>query len=265
MSSKTIAGITVTAASEEQSTLDLVAEACAGSLACIREAWGLPAPADCRVYVMTSWREFIFESAPGLWRILVAVTQPLWARRIAATWQYAGGWTQRYGRTVVIGVKPPRLILQSDRSIGARVFVEEQDMTVKVRHIICHELTHACAAHLQLPLWLNEGLAMVAVDRFLQKRTVCEDSRDLVRDFEPKAESIDYRATARVDGKTLAYHTARGYWLVEYLERHRPGFLRGLLAERRKPQALDRDIAAELGMAPETFWRDIDAVIAAGA
>ncbi|MFZ2095657.1 MAG: hypothetical protein WAV05_03375 [Anaerolineales bacterium] len=32
------------------------------------------------------------------------------------------------------------------------------DASTKTLHII-HELTHACAAHLRLPAWLNEGLA----------------------------------------------------------------------------------------------------------
>jgi len=40
----------------------------------MRELWGLEAPAECRVYVMTSWLRFLFHSAPWPWRIFLAVT-----------------------------------------------------------------------------------------------------------------------------------------------------------------------------------------------
>ena len=32
----------------------------------------------------------------------------------------------------------------------------------KIQHLTCHELVHACTAHLRLPFWLNEGIAVDA-------------------------------------------------------------------------------------------------------
>jgi hypothetical protein len=48
-----------------------------------------------------------------------------------------------------------------DDFVGEFIFVEEKDTQTNVRHVTCHELTHACSAYLGLPAWLNEGLAVV--------------------------------------------------------------------------------------------------------
>jgi len=75
------------------------------------------------------------------------------------------------------------MIEKSDRSIGARLFVEEPDINNKIQHFTCHELVHACSSHLRLPMWLNEGIAMVTVDRFVGEQTVRMDTLDLVKNF----------------------------------------------------------------------------------
>ena len=49
----------------------------------------------------------------------------------------------------------------------------------QVQRIACHELVHAYTAHLKLPAWLHEGLAMLTVDRFFERPTVKRESRDL--------------------------------------------------------------------------------------
>ena len=41
----------------EQATADLISKACTTALPLIQQSWGLGAPADCRIYVMTSWPE----------------------------------------------------------------------------------------------------------------------------------------------------------------------------------------------------------------
>jgi hypothetical protein len=44
----------------------------------------------------------------------------------------------------VIVLKLPRLLETSDKSVGLQMFMEEKDNTTVVRHVTCHELTHAC-------------------------------------------------------------------------------------------------------------------------
>jgi len=210
----------------EQATVDLIGGARAEALQLIQESWGLSASEDCRIYVMTSWLRFVFQSAPWSWRILLAVTLPFWSFRARRTWPYSAAWTQRYGKRVAIGIKPPRLLAQSDKSFGVRLFVEEKDMQLNVRRVTCHELVHACSAHLRLPAWLNEGIATVTVDRFAGKRTIRAETLNLIRDYQPKAPPPTYRELSRMSGEAFVYHAVRGFWLAGFAEEKCPGFLR---------------------------------------
>ena len=262
MKSRTIGDLVVVYDPREQDTADLIGGACERAIQLAQEMWGLGPPRDCRIYVMTSWLGFVFQSAPWSWRILLGATVPFWCFRARRTWPYSAAWTQRYGRRVAIGVKPPRLLAQSDRSIGVRMFVEEKDMRVNVQHVTCHELVHACSAHLRLPSWLNEGIATVTADRFLGRPAIRWETLAFVRDFVPKGPPPTYRQLSRQGGEAIAYHGTRGYWLVRYLEEKCPGFLRHTFSLRQDGRAIERDVVAELGMEPERFWSDIDGVIA---
>ena len=261
MKSRTVAGVAVVINPDEQETVDLISSACAKAIQLSQELWGLAAPDDCRIHVMTSWLGFVFQSAPWPWRILLGATIPFWCFRARRTWPYSAAWTQRYGKRVAIGVKPPRLLEQSDRSIGVRMFVEEKDMKVNVQHVTCHELTHACSAHLRLPTWLNEGIATVTVDRFLKRPTIREETLAFMRGFLPKGAPPTYRELSRMGGEAIAYHGMRGYWLVRYLEEEHPGFLRRMFSLCRDPKAIEREMIVELGMEPGRFWSQIDNVV----
>jgi hypothetical protein len=128
----------------EEAAAEQIGGACEKAIRLAGELWGLKEPANCQIIVMASWQDFIFRSAPWPWWIILAVTFPVWLFRIRRMWPYAGAWTQAYGKRVAIGVKPARLVLRGDRSIGARVFIEEQDASAKIRQTTCHELIHAC-------------------------------------------------------------------------------------------------------------------------
>ncbi len=242
----------------EDEAAGLIAAACERSLTLLGETWGLHAPRDLRIYVMTSWRRFLFDSAPWAWRLLLALTAPVWCARVRTLWAYAGGWAQRYGRRSAVGVKPPRLIEASNRSLGERIFIPDDDGRRKVQHITCHELTHACTAHLGLPTWLNEGLAMVAVDRYFGQPTVRPETLAVV---EQRAGSAGRRGRERIrvrDEEATVYQYTRGYWLARYLEDTRPGLLKRLLARPRRRDELEREIAAAYGQEPGAFWGAVE-------
>ena len=261
MKSRTAAGVTVVINPDEQETVDLIGGACAKAIQLSQELWGLGSPEDCRIYVMTSWLGFVFQSAPWPWRILLGATIPFWCFRARRTWPYSAAWTQRYGKRVAIGVKPPRLLEQSDRSIGVRMFVEEKDMKVNVQHVTCHELVHACSAHLKLPTWLNEGIATVTVDRFLERPTIRQETLEFMRGFLPKGAPPTYRELSRMGGEAIAYHGMRGYWLVRYLEEKSPGFLRRMFSLRQDSEAIEQGMIFELGMESGHFWSEIDDLV----
>jgi hypothetical protein len=141
------------------------------------------------------------------------------------------------------------------------MFVEEKDMKVNVQHVTCHELVHACSAHLRLPTWLNEGIATVTVDRFLGRPTIIQETLKFMGGFLPKGAPPTYRELSRMGIEAIVYHGVRGYWLVRYMEEEHPGFLKRMFSLSRDLQAIEREMAMELAMEPESFWREIDDVV----
>ena len=244
----------------DRDTAELIRQTSERSIPLIQNLWGLETPRDCRVYVMTSWSQFFFRSAPWHWCIGLAVTLPLWYRRARAMWAYSGGWVQRFGSRVAVGVKPPRLIESADRSIGDRIFVRGEDTSAKIQHIACHELVHAFSSHLRLPLWLNEGLAMLTVDKYVGKPTVRDVTIETLSNASGEISRGTYRDVPRMDEDTIVYHTVRGYWITRYFEDVRPGLLKTLLSQRRSHEHLEGEMAAALTLGREGFWRSIDAL-----
>jgi len=261
MESRSVDGLTLYYGADERETADLVERACRQSLRLIRRSWNLDAPEGCRVYVMTSWLHFVFHSAPWHRQILLSLLMPLWAFRARKIWAYSGGWTLPYRRPAV-GIKPPRLIEAGDSSIGARVFVPEENLDEKVRHVTCHELVHACSAHLKLPLWLNEGLAMVTVDRLFQHATVKRETLESLGPPSGDAGPKGYRGISVREQEGFIYAFVRGYWITRYLEETQPELLKSLLAQRLAQRALESQVAAAYQMEREEFWQEIDAIVA---
>ncbi len=261
MYSRIISGVTVVFDDSDQETGKLIYDATEKALSLIQEVWGLGKPEDCRIYIMTSWWKFFFQSAPWPWRILLVITLPFWCFRARRTWPYSAAWTQRFGRRVAIGIKPPRLLEASDKRIGAQIFVEEKDPQIKIRHLACHELTHASSAHLYLPAWLNEGLAAVTVDRYLDKQTIRTDTLELIQNFSPKGRPATYRELSRLSREAIAYHAVRGYWIVRFLEDKCPGFLKKVFSSPQSVRTVERDMALELGIEPDCLWSKIDDVM----
>jgi hypothetical protein len=246
---------------EEKDTAEIIKSACEGSIQIVRESWGLAIPVDCRVYVMTSWSQFLFHSAPWHWKVLLTITFPLWVTRVRRMWRVAGGWMQRYGRRCAVGVKPSRLVELSDRSIGERIFVEDESLEHKVQLVTCHELTHAFTAHLKLPMWLNEGLAMVTVDKFSGKLTVKEETLKVFQTSTTDKSPGRYQDVSVRDKDALVYHTVRGYWITRYFEDTKPDLLKEILRHRYSHKELETKVASAYDMRRDTFWEEIDAIL----
>jgi hypothetical protein len=195
--------------------------------------WGLQVPGGCEVHVLTDPDAFLRATAPPRWRWLLGVTRPLWRTRAERVFALAGGWMQPWRGRPAVGVKPPELLARAETRLGERLFLPVPDPFEKVGHIATHELTHAFTAHLRLPPWLNEGLAMRAVDHVAGRSTVREDSRELAR-LDPA--TLGRRAYRRVqprDHDALIELYATGYWLTRRLEDEAPALLAELLSRRR--------------------------------
>jgi hypothetical protein len=246
----------------EREAAELIGKTCQESILLIHEQWGLDTPTDCRVYVMTSWLYFLFHAMPWPWRIAAVPALPILYLRMNRMWPYVGGWATRYGKRRSIGIKPPSLMALANTSIGEQVFIKAENMAEKVQHITCHEQTHAFAAHLRLPMWLNEGLAMLTVDKFFQKPTVIPGTIKTLLDPMRPVGPESYRRISVRDKDAMVYAYVRGYWLTRYLEETQPQLLRSLLAHRRRHKILESEVAAALGMNHSAFWSMIDDIVA---
>jgi hypothetical protein len=262
MKTRSIRGLTLYFDAGDEEAAGLIADACERSLDLLRARWGLEAPEDCRVYVMTSWPRFLFGSAPWPRRIYLAVTLPLRYGRIQKLWDLSGGWAQRYGRRQVMGLKPPRLLQEIDAGRRESVFVR-RDTGQWVQHNTCHELVHACTEPLRLPVWLHEGLAMVAVDRLAGSPTVKAETLAALANRSRGAGPQAGSGRPAADPETLVYLAVRGYWIARYLDETRPALLKSQLARPQPHQALESALAAGLGLGREEFDARIDGIVLA--
>ncbi len=259
METKPVRNLTIYFDAEEETAADLIGRACERGLDLLRDLWGLEAPAECRVYVMTSWPRVLFHAASWPWRFYLASTLPLRYAGIQRVWSMAGGWAMRYGQRQVIGIKPPRLLRGVDAGLRERIFVA-RELDEWVQHNTCHELAHACSDHLQLPTWLHEGLAMVTVDRFAGKPTVkTETLRTLAA--QPAGARPQPRAAGPSDPDYMVYLAVRGYWITRYLTELYPALLREQLARQQSHEAMEGALAAGIGLEPSEFQSQIEGLV----
>jgi len=254
-------GITIFYEPQERTTANQVRLACERSSSIINEQWGLKIPPNCRLYVMTDWKDFMFQSSAGKRRLLLKVTYPLWAKRVQQMWDSAGGWNLPAKDGPVIGIKPFRLMQEGDPSFGGLIFIEEPDPNRKVQQVTCHELVHAITSHLKLPLWLREGFAMLMVDRIFECPTVKSESLELLKGEYSGYEAEEYREIKIKDPEYVAFQVARGYWLTRYLAETQPDLLRSFLLESHSHKELEAMVANVLEIDPEDLWDEVDEIL----
>jgi len=220
----------------------------------IEGKYHLRRPRRVRLVVLTSWFRFPFQTAPGYLQPSVIVFMPFWALRARRIWPWIGGWQQSYpGGIAAIGIKPPRLIEQSDRSLGEQLFKQLEDPWQKTISLLSHELTHACSHPLRLPAWLNEGLAMAAADHVLEMDTVLPQSRALISEERLTPKRMRQAVLGR-DHEALLSLYASGYWLVRWMETNEPELLIELLSSRRNPKLVHRMLEKALECPSGALW-----------
>ncbi|UCH61307.1 MAG: hypothetical protein JSV61_07435 [Anaerolineales bacterium] len=257
----TIDGLKLIYHPHDSQAVQPVHRACQRSIELIRSSWGLEPAQDCQVTIMTSLLGFTFGSAPWPWKILLALSLPLWYPRQARLWPAVGGYAQRYGRRYVVGVKPPRLIVTGDSALGDKIFIREDDHAAKVQSITCHELTHAFSDHLQLPDWLKEGLAMVTVDRYFERTTVKPETLNLLKQFSEKMVSQEPATIPVSREDILLQEYIYGYWFTRYLESTQPGLLKNLLGQQMPGEQIESEIAVAYGLKRDELRGEMGAMI----
>jgi hypothetical protein len=145
-----------------------------------------------------------------------------------------------------------------DWSLGERFFEPEEDINQKVQQVTCHELVHAFTAHLRLPVWLREGLAIVTVDHLVGKATVRAETVAMLEESPDEG----HGRHRKPDWEALVTETVRGYWTTRYIAETKPQQLKRLLRERHKHRELERELARAYGLEGDEFWRIQEKVMA---
>lgn len=213
-------GIRVYSDENQAETVKIIRDNIKPIVEMLSASWGIKPLSNCRIHVMDDLNKFLFRSSPIHLRPLVLLNTLINKKRLDYLWQHAGGWGKRYGNRYVIGIKTRELIEVSESNIGEKIFYKA-DMVEKIKHILCHELTHSCTTLYQMPSWLHEGLAMISVDEFLEKQTVKKQTLERFKQIKSvkQPESIE---------DIYIF----GYWIVYYLDNYKPEILRRLLKSR---------------------------------
>ena len=237
---------------------DVVRRAMEDSIPVIEEMWPFRKPGGARVIVWTDWMEGYLEGLPWYQRWLL----PLFRKRIAALgermWPLVGGITLRAAPPAVL-VKPPRLLEESDVRLGQQLFVLLGETELRVRSITCHEIVHAYSNSRGLPPWLNEGIAMVTVDRFFGYPTVKPQTLEMLGTVDAPLRS--YLWLPKLTDSELVKLYARGYWITRYLMEEHPVVLRKLVRRRVGIRIPERLIAQAIGVPRKRLWQEIDGVV----
>jgi len=246
----------------DEDAAELIGLAAERSITLIQDQWALPVPADLRVFVMTSWMGFLFRAAPPVYWPVVLLGLPLLVLRMQRLWASAGGWAQRFGRRHTVGVKPPRLLVEADQSLGDQIFLRGWTPEDKVQHITCHELTHALSDDLKLPTWLYEGLAMVSVDAFCGAETIRPETLSTLERYSGTFSTQGRKRLRLRDPSAVVYLYCRGYWLTRFIEETRPGLLKVLFSGKLSASGVERRIGDAYKKQHPDFWDQADGIVA---
>lgn len=243
---------------EGEDGADVIAGAVQDSVSVIEDMWAWRRPRRAKVVVWTDWMDGYRKGMPAWQRPLLRLMRKRIARYGERLWKIVGGITLRSQPPAVL-IKPPHLLAEADIRLGERIFVRLDDITDRVRAVSCHELVHAYANSRGLPPWLNEGIAMLTVDRFFGFDTVKPQTLELLGTVEPPLRS--YLWLSRLTDTELVKLYARGYWITRFLHEEHPDTLRRLLGRRLGIGVNERRLARAVGLPRRRLWGEIDGIV----
>ena len=194
-------------------------------------------------------------------RIPAAISFPVWHMQTNRVRRLCGGLTQPRKGHPSIGIKSIQTIARTDTSVGNLIYIKAPATKDKLEHILCHEMTHAFSAHLDLPLWLNEGIAMVSVDKYFGKQTVREDTLNYLQNSRLRLYNAGYDDLPQMKKQSMAYYYTRGYWITRFLMEQHPQVLKKALSKKQSHRSLEHQIASALGISRHAFLANIDDLV----
>ena len=220
-------------------TESLLETSCCRAVNFLQNTWSLKIP-TCHVYVTPHWQTIMLEQAPLLYKTLNQGSFILLRKRrvlLDKLWSRSAGWFQRYGKHCLIAIKP--LPQFEKMKLTNHPLYTPMTAREKFSNTLLHELTHAFTAHLKLPLWLNEGIALLTAERALGYGAVRIETLEYLK--RPQKDSSYYQLP-KLEGETFFYHYAKGYWLTRYLQERHGDVLRQLLGTWKLNSIINRNI-----------------------
>jgi hypothetical protein len=220
-------------------TETLLREACCQAADFLQNTWSLNVP-DCHVYVTSRWQTIMLEQAPPLSKTVNQASLLLLRKRYAllnSLWNRSAGWFQRYGKLCLIAIKP--LSDFEKMNLTHSQLYTPMSYQEKFMNTLVHELTHAFTGHLKLPLWLNEGVALLSAEKALGYGAV---KRETLEYLMTPQRSPNYYQLPKLSNDKFFYHYAKGYWLTRYLLEQHEDVLRRLLSKWKFNPVINRNI-----------------------
>jgi hypothetical protein len=220
-------------------TETLLREACCRAVNFLQNTWSLKIP-KCHVYVTSKWQTMMLEHPPALYKTINKVSFIFLRKRyvlLDGLWNRSAGWFQRYGKLCLIAIKPLREFEKMNLT-NSQLYVP---MTAqeKFSNTLVHELTHAFTAHLKLPLWLNEGVALLTSEQALGYGAVKTETLDYLTT--PQGGSSYYQLP-KLSNEKFFYQYAKGYWLTRYLQEQHEDVLKQLLSKWKLNLVINRNV-----------------------
>lgn len=223
----------------DEETESLLEAACCHAVDFLQNTWSLNIP-NCHVYVTSRWQTIMLEQAPLLYRNLTKAFFTVRPKRYTLSdklWSRSAGWFQRYGKLCLVAIKPLRDF--EKMNLANSQLYTPMSHKEKFSNTLVHELTHAFTGHLKLPLWLNEGLALLAAEKALGYGMLKRETLEYL--MTPQRGSSYYQL-AKLSDEKFFYQYAKGYWLTRYLLEKHEDVLKQLLSKWKFNPIINRNV-----------------------
>jgi hypothetical protein len=222
----------------------------------IEKLWGLKKSSKYGVYILDSFMKYIFSYFPVKERLMLLLTLPFWYFKIRRKWKKWMGVSNTNHVVKKILVKPIISYSKLDYGFSELLFYNENDPEIKFKSVLCQELLYLFSSYLNIPSWLNYGISLVTINKYIGKKIIRTDTINILREYHIKEKNINN--IRDIDDKKIAYNYAKGYWTVRYLEKNYPGFLKESF--KKKDLDIEKEIAEKIGISTdkESFWSELD-------
>jgi len=211
----------------------------------INNLWELDRPKEVNLYFINSFIEYIkysFINNSLLGKLLMVLLPCIYLDFIRI-WKEAAGLFVNIDSKYYIFLRK----YNENRSskLGKYIFCKRQINSEEyLKSIYTHELTHVFSDKLDLPHWLNEGLALYTSEKIINDKIITNKSLELLNEKRTIISISDLTLDNEIK---MAYSYIKGYWTIRYLNELYPGFITKLL-KKDKGKDVVKKIAKKLGL-----------------